>query len=239
MVNSIARRDGPRLDVRLHVRWTAGLGKGEAEASDVSPRGLRLESEQEVTPGTQMEVVVDTGDQGELTAVGLVMWCRPHLTPTQRTVYDVGVRFDAPWATEENGALGRALARVFAMGGEDHTATWAKTGCVLRAGAKDAVPLVLTEVAVGNLQFRAGAPLNDMLQSGRLVRLSVTAEGAEHALEGRVMWLVVQGPQTRSSTQRAQDTFGVELLELDAPQKALLERMRLGQTVADQVRISA
>ena len=62
-----------RIDLRLRVRWSAttptGDVSGEAEASDVSPKGLRLESEHDVASGTPLHLVVDVGgDTDELIA---------------------------------------------------------------------------------------------------------------------------------------------------------------------------
>ena len=45
------RRDGPRIDLRLRVRYSVDELSGEAEASDVSPRGMRFETAVEVPAG--------------------------------------------------------------------------------------------------------------------------------------------------------------------------------------------
>ena len=45
MTENSERRDGPRIDLRLRVRYAAESLAGEAEASDLSPSGLRFESE--------------------------------------------------------------------------------------------------------------------------------------------------------------------------------------------------
>jgi hypothetical protein len=108
------RRDGSRIDLRLRVRYSVGELVGDAEASNVSPKGVRFESEKELPQGEQIICTLDN-DQGEaLEAIGTIAWCRPHTTPTGRNLFDVGVGFDNDWLAGQAGPLAEALGKLFA-----------------------------------------------------------------------------------------------------------------------------
>ena len=113
------RRDGPRIDLRLRVRYRVGeTGEtlGEAEASDVSPKGLRLESEKPVEKGTLLHLQVDAGEVEELECMGQVTWCRPRVSPTGKTMYDLGVAFESDWLARDRGPLGSILRLIGRFG---------------------------------------------------------------------------------------------------------------------------
>jgi hypothetical protein len=108
------RRDGSRIDLRLRVRYSVGELVGEAAASNVSPKGVRFETEQQL-PGSGQIICVLDADQGEaLEAIGQIAWCRPHTSPTGRELFDVGVGFDNDWLANQSGPLAEALGKLFA-----------------------------------------------------------------------------------------------------------------------------
>src|SRR5262245_46830508 len=136
MTKASERRDGPRIDLRLRVRFEAGGVSGEAEASDVSPKGLRLESDNPVAKGTELKLSVDAGsDVEELQAVGHVTWCRERPSPTGKTVYDLGVAFESDWLAKDRGPLGSALARIFAMNSYEPARNFERTPVSLKASS--------------------------------------------------------------------------------------------------------
>ena len=87
MENAVTpRRDGQRIDLRLRVRYSADESRGEAEASDVSPHGLRLESDRALPLGARLQLHVDAGDGPPTPVTAQVMWCREHLSPTGKVM---------------------------------------------------------------------------------------------------------------------------------------------------------
>ncbi len=229
------RRDGPRIDLRLRVRWSAqtaaGPVSGEAEASDVSPKGLRLESEHKVDNGADLDLVVDVGgDADELTALGKVMWCRERESPTGRQLYDVGVAFESDWLAQDRGPLGQALARIFAMNSYEPARSFERTEVsvvVDGSGPLAGGQLGMVNLSVGGMQLQCSGNITDVVRAGMDVAVGLDAEGASHALNGRVAWV--------ATAPEAGDRFGLELLGLNDDQKALLERLRAGQSEPTRV----
>ena len=230
------RRDGPRIDLRLRVRYSSGTVNGEAEASDVSPKGLRLESEHKVDIGTQMNLAVDVGaDADEMVAAGCVMWCRERPSPTGRTVYDVGVAFDSDWLSKDRGPLGQALARLFAMNAYEPARTYNRTPVALAASTGAlAQTLIIGDLSIGGMHVKSAQPLGDAIHTDMLVTVAIEAEGKTIAIPGRVAW--VAGQHEHTAGPRVADSFGIEFTNLDSGDSALLERVRIGQT--DPVRIT-
>lgn len=226
------RRDGPRIDLRLRVRWSArtsaGPVSGEAEASDVSPKGLRLESEHQVDVASDLDLVVDVGgDADELVAKGKVMWCRERTSPTRRPVYDVGVAFESDWLARDRGPLGQALARIFAMNSYEPARSFERTEvAVAVAGGGSALsgPLTMVNLSVGGMQLRAEGALGDGVRAGMDVEVGVEAEGMSRPFAGRVAWVAT------APSEAGGDRFGIELTGLSAEDKELLERLRSGQS---------
>lgn len=241
------RRDGPRIDLRLRVRWAAtssgGTVTGEAEASDVSPKGLRLESEHKVDMGSALSLNVDIGGDAdvELVAAGKVMWCRERTTPTGKIIYDVGVAFESDWLAKDRGPLGQALARIFAMNSYEPARSFERTPITFAVEGgghlgKDAV-LSLVNLSVGGMQLMCtGAPANagaggdaasgsaaitDVVRAGANVQVGIEAEGGLLALSGKIAWVATSEVNTR---------FGVELAGVSVVDKELLERIRSGQS---------
>jgi Tfp pilus assembly protein PilZ len=218
------RRDGPRIDLRLRVRWSAetknGPVTGEAEASDVSPKGLRLESEHAVDAGAPLQLVVDVGgDTDELNATGKVMWCRSRTSPTGKPTYDIGVAFESDWLAKERGPLGQALARIFAMNAYEPARVFARTALSLAVdGAAFGGVLELVNLSQGGMQVKS-ATSSTQARAGMQVSVVVEAD-SQVTLGGRVAWVASQG---------AEDRFGVEFSGPGDGDKALLERICTGQ----------
>jgi hypothetical protein len=234
------RRDGPRLDLRLRVRYSGFASgsaiDGEAEASDVSPKGLRLESEHPVQVGSDLDLVVDVGaDAEELVATGMVMWCRERPSPTGKLMYDVGVKFESDWLSRDRGPLGLALARIFAMNAYEPAREELRTVTQLVAST-DAMDLSVGNLSVGGMQLKASSELPASVKADRVVRVVIQADGREHVLMGRVAWVAGQGSRLASSP-RMDDAFGVEFAEVAAPDRGLLERIRTGATVPHTIQI--
>jgi hypothetical protein len=234
---SSERRDGPRIDLRLRVRYEAAGAAGEAEASDVSPKGLRLESDKPVEKGTQLKLNVDAGEVEELEAVGYVTWCRPHTTPTGKTVYDVGVSFESDWLARDRGPLGSALARIFAMNSYEPARTYERTPVALSASVSSPqVELEIGNLSIGGMQIRSRGALGDQLKTGVAVRVDVEVAEAEHRLPAKVAW--VAGARDETAGPRLTDSFGIEFGAITAEDRALLERIRTGQVEPKRITLT-
>lgn len=237
MNKSSERRDGPRIDLRLRVRWaaTAGSVTGEAEASDVSPRGLRLESEHEVEPGSDLTIVIDAGDEESLEALGTVTWCKSRPSPTGKTVYDLGVQFESDWLAQKRGPLGTALARIFAMNSVEPARGFERTPVALRAAAAgyEAGGLEIADLSMGGMQLRAPEGLSAKLRTGSAVIVEIDLEGKTHSVDGKVVWIAGQ----EGGQHRLGDAFGVQFVEMDEGERAVLDRVRLGKGVPERITV--
>jgi hypothetical protein len=222
------RRDGPRIDLRLRVRWSAqtaaGPVSGEAEASDVSPKGLRLESEYHLDNGADLDLRVDVGGEAdELVARGKVMWCRTHKSPTGRDVFDVGVAFESDWLARDRGPLGQALARIFAMNSYEPARTFERTQVrmsVSGSGPLQAGELTMVDLSAGGMQLRAVGLLADVVRAGAAVEATLQAGSASRTLAGRIAWVASSPSGNR---------FGVEFVGLAADDTAFVDAVRAGQ----------
>lgn len=236
MVKSSERRDGPRIDLRLRVRYEAGdpalAVAGEAEASDVSPKGLRLESDKAVEKGTALKLHVDAGEVEELEATGYVTWCRPRASPTGKTVYDLGVAFESDWLAKDRGPLGSALARIFAMNSYEPARNFERTPVSLSAtSVSPALDLEVGNLSIGGMQIRSKGPLGDHMRAGIGVRVEIEAEGSKRTLPGKVAWVAAGRGDPSPAGPRVSDSFGVEFATtISADDRALLEKIRTGQT---------
>lgn len=229
------RRDGPRIDLRLRVRWSAqtavGPVSGEAEASDVSPKGLRLESEHKVDNGAALDLVVDVGgDADELTALGKVMWCRERESPTGRQLYDVGVAFESDWLAQDRGPLGQALGRIFAMNSYEPARSFERTRVsvvVDGSGPLAGGELSMVDLSVGGMQVQSSGSIADVVRAGMDVTVDLEAEGITTVLSGRIAWV--------ATSVETGDRFGLELTGVSDAGKELLERLRAGQSEPTRV----
>lgn len=238
MTKPSERRDGPRIDLRLRVRYAAGGIAGEAEASDVSPKGLRLESETPVAAGTELKLHVDAGEGEELEAIGFVTWCRPHTSPTGKQLYDVGVRFESDWLARDRGPLGSALARIFAMNSYEPARNFERTPVALQAKSKSpAMELEVVDVSIGGMRVRSKAgPLGEHVRTGVAVRVELDI-GHTATLQGRVAWVAGRG-LAPGEGPRVPESFGIEFGSAGPVDKNLLEQLRSGQVEPKRISIT-
>jgi hypothetical protein len=241
MTKASERRDGPRIDLRLRVRFEAGDASGEAEASDVSPKGLRLESDKPVAKGTELKLSVDAGEVEELQAVGHVTWCRERPSPTGKIMYDLGVAFESDWLARDRGPLGSALARIFAMNSYEPARNFERTPVSLRA-ASQSPPLELEvgNLSIGGMQLRSKGPLGDQLRTGMVLKVEIEAEGKTSAFGAKIAWVAGQrAGEAAPSGPRVTDSFGVEFAStLSSEDRQLLEAVRTGQVEPKRISLS-
>jgi hypothetical protein len=251
MVKNSEQRDGPRIDLRLRVRYQAGDAArsvaGEAEASDVSPNGLRLESDKPVDQGTILKLHVDGGEVEELEATGYVAWCRPRPSPTGKTLYDLGVSFESDWLSKDRSPLGSALARIFAMNSYEPARTYGRTAVSLTATspsvtAGPALELEIGNISVGGMQIRSKGPLGEHVRAGLGVRVEIESVGARRTLPGRVAWVAgsagagPHGAGGGGSAVRVNDSFGIEFnASITNEDRALLESIRTAEVDPTQI----
>ncbi|MFZ9889971.1 MAG: PilZ domain-containing protein [Myxococcota bacterium] len=233
MSNGSERRDGPRIDLRLRVRWSAAGGtvSGEAEASDVSPRGLRIESEHRVDEGAELIVVIDAGDEESLEARGAVTWCKTRSSPLGRTLYDLGVQFDTDWLAQKRGPLGSALARVFAMNSVEPARGFDRTRVSWKVlssgtGAEDAEVVDLSQ---GGMQLRSSGGFGEGLCTGGLMTIGFTTAEATQSLRGRVVWSAKEAGGAAS--------LGVQFLDTTDEGRTFVEDIRTGTRLPTQIQV--
>lgn len=233
------RRDGPRIDLRLRVRYAALDVEGEAEASDVSPKGLRLESEAPVEVGSELKLVVDAGDEEALEATGRVTWCRPRESPTGKTMYDLGVAFDTEWLAQKRGPLGTALARIFAMNSYEPARSYERTPVALKASTASAPPIELeiADMSLGGMQLRARGGLGDKVTSGNAVIVELELGGKTHSIDGKVAWVAGSADDREGGGPRVGDSFGVQFLDVSEGDEALVNEVRLGRVQPERITV--
>lgn len=191
---SSERRDGARLDLQLRVRYAVqgGGGGGEGEATDVSPRGARIECREPLKEGQRLSFTLDAGDGQGVTGNGEVTWCRPRATVAGKTVYDAGVRFDDDWLKGDRGPLGRALGRFFAATEAEPARdfTRVRTRLVAQGKGKDqTVTLTITDLSEGGLRVTVeGSKLPGGIQVGKPVKVSF-GEGGRSEVQASVAWV--------------------------------------------------
>lgn len=227
MTKSSERRDGPRIDLRLRVRYSSSSGaKGEAEASDVSPRGCRLESDNPVEAGSELEMILDGGDEEELTARGRVTWCRPRQSPAGRQLFDIGVAFDDDWLAQDRGPLGTALARIFAMNRFEPARDFERTKVALKASTSSSPPvsLEIVDISIGGMQLRATNTEKAPVSSKGTVIVEIDVSGETHSIDGRVVWI-------------AGASFGVQFSDTGENDTTFLEGVQRGEVAPERVTV--
>lgn len=234
---SSERRDGPRIDLRLRVRYEASGVSGEAEASDVSPKGLRLESDKPVDKGTELTLHVDAGELEEMSAVGQVTWCRAHTSPTGKTLYDIGVAFASDWVSRDRGPLGSALARIFAMNSSEPGRSYERTPVSLAANSVSPVAeLEVGNLSLGGMQLRSKVPLGSGLKTGLGMRIDMEVAGAIRAIQARVAWVAEERNPPPSA--RIAGSFGVEFINATEADRRFLEEIRMGRVTPARITIA-
>jgi hypothetical protein len=245
MAGSSERRDGPRIDLRLRVRYTAGEASGEAEASDISPRGLRLESFSPVEPGAELQMVADTGEEESLKATGLVTWCQKRRTPTGRTMYDIGLHFADEWLAQDRGPLGSALAKIFSMNQFEPARAFQRTQVSLRATAASEIirKLEIVDLSVGGLQLKAIGPGHQQLAKGKTIEIDLVVAELSHVIQGKIVWtsgpeLSGDGlPDEEPGEEPGEETrlFGIQFVDLGLKDRDLLEHLQATDLPPDRI----
>ncbi|HEY1098298.1 MAG TPA: PilZ domain-containing protein, partial [Myxococcota bacterium] len=133
------------------------------------------------------------------------------------------------WLTKDRGPLGQALARIFSMSSYEPARSYERTvvqAIVAGSGALAGGDLTMVNLSVGGMQLQSTANIAD-LRTGMDVGIELDAEGAARHYTARVAWV---------ASGDAGDRFGLELVGLTDGDKALLERLRAGQS--DPARVS-
>ncbi|MCP4501424.1 MAG: PilZ domain-containing protein [Deltaproteobacteria bacterium] len=231
------RRDGSRIDLRLMVHYDAGdeviesrLDKtGSAEASDLSARGLRLESEKEVPVGVRLKMKLSDGDEESISTTGRVTWCTARKSPTGKTIYDTGVHFVAEWLKNEQGHLATALSKLFSMGEHAVERSSERVKVSINASLNgEAERLTIADLSSGGMF----ACFFEELEATRGITLKVTFELDESTfvVDGRIAWTAdISGDQPGG--------FGVQFLETSQEEQENLQKIRDGDLSAKTVSV--
>lgn len=238
MSKSSERRDGPRIDLRLRVRYAVESFAGEAEASDVSPKGLRFESDVAMREGAIITFSVDAGEEEALEAQGHITWCRPRESPLGKTIYEIGVACDSGLLAQKRGPLGKALARIFAMNDYEPARSFERTAVSFRAasGVGLSTELEIVDLSRAGMRLCAKQPLQGALSTGDRVQVVIALKESTHTLYGQVAWTA--GAEGPAESARVDDSFGVYFPALAEDDGALLETIRLGEAEPGTITLS-
>lgn len=238
MTENSDRRDGPRIDLRLRVRYAADSLAGEAEASDLSPSGLRFESETPLECGSTLRLMVDTGDDEELEAQGTVSWCRPRSSPSGKPMYDVGIGLDAGWLAQERGPLGAALARIFVLEQYEPARSDARAVVALR-GFAERTPeweFDISDLSVGGMRLHTELPAPGAVKSGQSIRVRFDEGDESWSIGGKVVWTA--GGERDGLGLRVHDVLGVQFQHVAPNDLLRLETICRGDHQPQRVLIS-
>jgi len=210
-MGSDERRGGPRLDLRLRVKFLSEEGMPEAEATDISPGGARLESRVAIEPDTEVQMALDAGDGETVVANGKVAWCRTRKGVSLRKLYDVGIRFDSEWLAERRGKLGRALGRIFSFSEFEPARAYDRVLVTLRAESVDGEDLRLTvvDVSEGGMQLRSDGSLGPHIFIGAPIIVEIPMDGDTITIDGEIVWVAEQ----EEGKAALYASFGVQFAE--------------------------
>jgi hypothetical protein len=205
--------------MQLRVRYSGANAHGEGEATDVSPRGARIESRTEVAPGTRLSFELDSGDGQSVKGLGEVTWCRPRQSLGGRTVYDLGVRFEADWLKGDRAPLARALCRFFASTDFEPARDFERLPTHLRAqGHAQEQPVALTvlDLSEGGLRVNVQASaLPSGIGVGKALKVTF---GSRPAVDGTVAWVADAKAGAPMNAQ-----FGVSLARTEEARSTIQE----------------
>jgi hypothetical protein len=228
MTENSERRDGPRIDLRLRVRYAAESLAGEAEASDLSPSGLRFESEAPLKTGATLRLMVDAGDDEELEAQGTVSWCRPRSSPAGKTMYDVGIGLDAGWLAQERGPLGAALARIFVLEQYEPARAATRAAVSLQAFAEKTPEweFDVSDLSLGGMRLHTQMPGQGAVKSGQPLSVRFEETEGSWSIRAEVVW--VAGDANEGAEHRMRDVLGVQFQDLGSEEAKRLETICQG-----------
>lgn len=233
------RRDGPRIDLRLRVQYSVVEGTadgtdlpltGVAEASDVSPKGLRLEGEVGVPVGSTVSLILDDGGEEKIETEGRVTWCSSRPSPTGRTMFDTGIHFEGDWLSKERGALATALAKIWAMNSYEvaRASERSKVSLMADNGRGTDAAFEVADLSAGGMHVRPTAEADPLRSKGRTLVARFEDEGAQtHVVNGRIVWLA----------DDIAGGFGVQFLDPGDDAVTFLEAVRKGKTAPKGVSI--
>lgn len=229
------RRGGPRLDLRLRVRFLDDARKPEAEATDISPGGARLESRVPLEAGSTVMLSLDAGDGELVEAEASVAWCRERKGKLLRPLYDIGVRFGSEWLSQDRGKLGRALGRIFSFGDFEPARSYDRVNVTLHAKSMsgDSDPLTVVDLSSGGMQLRSETPLGDRVHTGETLLVEMSLGDDALTLDAEVMWVSDQ----ESGGQALMTSFGLRFAELSADEDKTLASIMRGDSTPDQIKI--
>ncbi len=220
------RRGGSRLDLRLRVRFLDDTEKPEAEATDISPGGARLESRVPLEQGDTLRLSLDAGDSEPVEAVATVAWCRARKGVSLRKLYDIGVRFDTEWLNQKRGKLGRALGRIFSFSEFEPARAYDRVEVTLRAeSVAGDHKLTVVDLSEGGLQLRSDDPLGEAVHTGAAVIIEVPEGDDTVSIDGEIMWVADQA----EGDQALSTSFGVRFVEPGDDEMGLIRDMMSGE----------
>jgi c-di-GMP-binding flagellar brake protein YcgR len=106
-----------------------------------------------------------------------------------------------------------------------------RTQVSLSASGASAGTLTIVNLSAGGMQVRSSGSLGEALRAGASVTVTIAVEGNAHAMQARVAW-VAAGQEGQG------DRFGVELVNASDVDRALLEKIRMGQAEPTTVRFA-
>ncbi|MFH1811953.1 MAG: PilZ domain-containing protein [Pseudomonadota bacterium] len=234
-MGSDERRGGPRLDLRLRARIVDDEAFPEAEATDISPGGARLESRVPLDPDSVIHLSMDAGDGEPVEAVATVAWCRPRKGVSLRKLYDIGVSFDTEWLSQKRGKLGRALGRIFSFSEFEPARAYERVLVTLRADSVDGADQALTvvDLSEGGMQLRCEDALGAQVHTGATVVVEIPAGDTTYSIDGVIMW--VAQPEGADRTLFA--SFGVRFNDLGDDEQRVLREIMNGEMTPNGISI--
>lgn len=227
-MSSDKRRSGPRLDLRLRVKFLSDERMPEAEATDISPGGARLECRVPIEPGARIDVALDAGDGEPVKTEATVAWCRQRKTMSLRKLYDVGVRFESEWLSGRRGKLGKALGRIFAFSECEPARAYDRVPVTLRARSLGDTELSLTvvDLSEGGMQLRSDSGLGTAVKTGATVIVEVP-NGDTVSIDGEIVWVV----QQEEGDDAILASFGVRFVDLGEKELGVVQAIKDGRVV--------
>lgn len=220
------RRGGPRLDLRLRVRFLDDPQMPEAEASDISPGGARLECRVPLDKNAVLRLSLDAGDGDPVEATATVAWCRQRKSMSLRKLFDVGVRFDTEWLGQKRGKLGRALGRIFSFSEFEPARAYERVVVTLRAENVDGEGSRLTviDMSEGGMQLRADHPLGDKVHRGAAVIVEIPIGEEAISLDGEIVWVADKDDGDAAHSH----SFGIQFTDPGETELAILGEIKAG-----------
>lgn len=215
------RRLHPRIDLSLEVFY--GLTQESlaeeakhAELFDLSPTGLRIEIEDDVSVGETLFIRILGADDEEFDTQAEVSWSRPRQIPSGKRVFDVGLRFEKNLLAQHRGPLANALAHLLAIQDVEPARNFARIDVSLKAESLDSpeLQLRLADISPGGMRFVVEGQLSSGLEMGSRLAIFIHREAQETMILAKVAWMAGKNELGSVSSPQVQDSFGVDFLAL-------------------------